>query len=112
MSVVEHMTDDERARVLMEFFQRFFAGEVDGAGRPRSYLSVAEVAERLGKAPFTVREHCRLGRINAVKVQEKHGVSEAWRIPSEEVYRILDEGLLPVDPARNQGRRAGQRVKA
>ncbi len=61
--------------------------------------SPAEVAEVLDKKPYTVREWCRLRRINAVKRPCGRGASEEWEISHEEVERIKAHGLLPI-PAK------------
>jgi hypothetical protein len=94
---------------LVGLFKKMFeeAFGLAGAAAPkRGFYSTAEVAEMLGKAEWTVREWCRLGRINAVKARELRGKCEVWKIPAEEVVRYQDEGLLPIDPSRNLGKRA------
>ena len=58
--------------------------------------STAEVAEILGKAEFTVREWCRLGRIWAEKRACGRGNSKEWMISHVELTRIQNEGLLPL----------------
>ena len=62
----------------------------------QEYYSTAEVARILGKAEFTVREWCRLGRIWAEKRQCGRGNSKEWSISHEELTRIQNEGLLPL----------------
>lgn len=62
----------------------------------RDYYSTSEVAEILGKAEFTVREWCRLGRIMAEKRRTGRGRSKEWMISHEELNRIRNEGLLPI----------------
>jgi hypothetical protein len=62
----------------------------------RERYTVDEVADLLSKRPYTVREWCREGRINATKRSEKRGGSELWSIAADEVERFL----LP-DPSRN-----------
>src|SRR5262249_49036591 len=52
--------------------------------RRRESFTVEEVATMLGKAPFTVREWCRNGRINATKRLQKRGGAELWNISAEE----------------------------
>lgn len=61
----------------------------------KEWYSTAEVAEILGKAEFTVREWCRLGRIWASKRNCGRGNSKEWMIGDEELTRIQNEGLLP-----------------
>ncbi len=57
-----------------------------------------EVAGMLGKKEYTVREWCRLGRINAKKLPNGRGNEGEWRIPHEELMRYQAEGLLPLSP--------------
>ncbi len=62
----------------------------------KAYYSTKEAAELLGKRPYTVREWCRLGRINAEKAEFGRGLDEEWRISHEEIERIRNQGLLTV----------------
>ena len=62
----------------------------------KEFYSTREVAELLGKAEFTVREWCRLGRVLAEKRPCGRGVSKEWMISHDELQRIQNEGLLPV----------------
>lgn len=57
--------------------------------------SPAEVAQILGKKPYTVREWCRLSRINATKRECGRGASEEWEVSHNELERIKAHGLLP-----------------
>jgi transposase len=61
----------------------------------KDWYAVDEVASRLGKAAFTVREWCRHGRIRAQKRSYKRGKSAEWMISHAELVRIQNEGLLP-----------------
>lgn len=61
----------------------------------KEWYSTAEIAKLLGKAEFTVREWCRLGRVNAQKRKCGRGVNSEWIISHEELNRIRNEGLLP-----------------
>lgn len=54
-----------------------------------------EVAKILDKKAYTVREWCRLQRVNAFKAMCGRGCEEEWRITHEELLRIQNEGLLP-----------------
>ena len=59
-----------------------------------SYTTL-EVAAILHKKPYTVREWCRLQRVNAHKAMCGRGCEVEWRISHEELQRIQNEGLLP-----------------
>ena len=59
----------------------------------REWFTVVEVAERLGKTPFTVREWCRNHRVNASKTGNRGGAGD-WRIHRDEILRYENEGLL------------------
>jgi len=61
----------------------------------KDWYTTAEVAKVLGKAEFTVREWCRLGRVRAQKKKCGRGVASEWIISHEELTRIRNEGLLP-----------------
>jgi hypothetical protein len=65
----------------------------------KDWYSVNEVAQLLGKAPFTIREHARLLRIRAEKRTTGRGPYSEWMISHEELERIRNEGLLPVPKA-------------
>lgn len=60
----------------------------------KSHYSTHEVAGKLGKAEFTVREWCRLGRIRATKRATGRGRSQEWMVSHEELMRVGSEGLL------------------
>ena len=62
----------------------------------KDWYTVAEASEILGKAEFTVREWCRLGRVYASKRACGRGLSQEWIIAHEELTRIRNEGLLPL----------------
>lgn len=62
----------------------------------KAAYSPAEVATILGKRPYTVREWCRLQRINATKRPFGRGSEQEWEISHEEVKRIRNHGLLPI----------------
>lgn len=63
----------------------------------KEWYSTAEVAAILGKAEFTVREWCRLGRVHAEKKKSGRGPASEWIVSHAELTRIRNEGLLP-DP--------------
>ena len=64
--------------------------------RDQEFYSTSELAQRLGKAEWTVREWCRLGRILAEKRLSGRGSAKEWMISHEEFIRIQNEGLLPL----------------
>jgi hypothetical protein len=63
----------------------------------KEFYSTDEVAKILGKADFTVREWCRLNRVYAEKRQTGRGRAKEWMISHQELTRIRNEGLLPID---------------
>ncbi len=63
----------------------------------REWYGVADAAEVLGKAEWTVREWCRLGRVNAHKRPCGRGRSQEWILSHAEIERIQSKGLLPMD---------------
>ena len=60
----------------------------------KDWYTTEEVARKLGRAEFTVREWCRLGRINAEKRQSGRGKYQAWVVSHDELERYQREGLL------------------
>lgn len=64
----------------------------------KDFYSTDEVAQRLGKAEFTVREWCRLNRIHATKRASGRGKHPSWAVAHAELLRIEKEGLLPLTP--------------
>jgi hypothetical protein len=71
----------------------------------KEWYSTAEAAKILGKAEFTVREYCRVGRVHASKRRCGRGRTLEWIISHEELRRIQNEGLLPLPmvPALRRG---------
>lgn len=69
----------------------------------KQYYTTQEVARILDKRPYTVREWCRLERVNAHKVQCGRGIDNEWRISHEELLRIQNEGLLDSPYRRARG---------
>jgi hypothetical protein len=62
----------------------------------REWYSVEEFARIVGRAEFTCREWCRLGRIHAEKRLSGRGAFPAWCISHQELLRYQREGLLPL----------------
>jgi hypothetical protein len=61
----------------------------------KEWYSTAEVAAILGRAEFTVREWCRLGRVRAEKKKCGRGPASEWIVSHAELTRVRNEGLLP-----------------
>jgi hypothetical protein len=61
----------------------------------KEWYTTAEAAEILGRAEFTVREYCRLERINAEKRLSRRGPHKEWKISHAELERIRNQGILP-----------------
>ena len=61
----------------------------------RQWYSTGEFAKAAGKAEFTIREYCRLGRLRARKRQSGRGAHTSWSISHDELQRYQQEGLLP-----------------
>ena len=68
------------------------------ASRPveRASYTVEEIAVMEGRAPYTVREWCRLGQLRAEKTGTQSGPHARWTIPAAEYSRFQREGLLPI----------------
>jgi hypothetical protein len=63
---------------------------------PKEWYTTEEAAKVLGRAPWTVRQWCRLKRVHAKKRSCGRGLSPEWIISHEEILRIQNEGLLPL----------------
>lgn len=61
----------------------------------KEWYSTAEMAAILGRAKFTVREWCRLGRVRAEKKKCGRGPASEWIVSHDELTRVRNEGLLP-----------------
>lgn len=66
------------------------------AGVEREAYTAEQVAERLRRTPWTVRQWCNLGQVpGALKVPGK-GRKGEWRIPHEVLLWLEKEGPVPV----------------
>jgi hypothetical protein len=61
----------------------------------REWYTTEQMAELLGKSAFSVREYCRLGRLNAEKRVSGRGKYPQWVISHNEYLRYQKEGLIP-----------------
>jgi hypothetical protein len=62
----------------------------------KDFYATDEFARIVGKAEFTVREWCRLGRVRAEKRRSGRGAHPAWVISHQELVRYQKEGLIPI----------------
>jgi len=62
----------------------------------REWYTTHEFAEAIGKAEFTVREYCRLGRLRGEKRQSGRGAYPQWVLSHAELERYRRNGLLPL----------------
>jgi hypothetical protein len=60
----------------------------------KDHYEVSEFAEKVERAPFTVRAWCRDGRIHADKKFSGRGAHPQWVISHAELLRYQKEGLL------------------
>ena len=81
--------DDRLARIESQL------SESQSPKQEKEWYSIAEVADILGKATFTVREWARLGRVNAIKRPSGRSRASEWMIAHKELTRIRNKGLLP-----------------
>ena len=61
----------------------------------REWYTTEEFARAVGKAEFTIREYCRMHRLNAVKRQSGRGKHAQWVLAHSELERYRRNGLLP-----------------
>lgn len=67
----------------------------------RDYYSTEQAAQILGKAPWTVREWCRQGRVHAEKRRSGRGRALDWAIFHAELQRIQAAPTQPQRPSQN-----------
>ena len=64
--------------------------------RPKqAWYDTKTIGEILGRSSYSVREWCRLGRVNAEKRRCGRGTAKEWMVSHGELERIKAEGLLP-----------------
>ena len=62
----------------------------------REWYTTQEFANAVGKAEFTIREYCRLGRLRAEKRQSGRGAYPQWVLSHTELERYRRNGLLTI----------------
>lgn len=70
----------------------------------RESYTVEDVAKRLGRTPWTVRNWANNGQVRATKVRGKGRTGE-WRIAHEELLRVEREGPSPEGAFDNRAAR-------
>ena len=61
----------------------------------QDWYDTKTAAKILQRSPYSIREWCRSGRVNAEKRASGRGNSKEWIISHEELMRIRSQGLLP-----------------
>ena len=85
---------DVELSARLEHIEQMLAVLVDRQA-VKDWYTTDELAGHVGKAEFTVREWCRLGRIKAEKRKSGRGAFSSWVISHQELQRYQREGLLP-----------------
>jgi hypothetical protein len=85
------MTTEER----LDRIENLLAVLVDRQ-QVRDWYTTQEFARAVGKAEFTIREYCRLGRLRAEKRQSGRGAYTQWVLSHAELERYRRNGLLPI----------------
>ena len=67
---------------------------------PKDWYTTAEFARAVGRAEFSIRDHCRLGRLRAEKRQSGRGAHRQWVLSHAELTRYRQHGLLPAPANR------------
>ncbi len=85
---------EQEIRAQLERIERLVTSLVDQQ-QVWEWYSTAELARAVDRSEFTVREWCRLDRINAQKRGSGRGAFQDWAISHAELRRYQQEGLLP-----------------
>jgi hypothetical protein len=85
------MTVDERLEKIEELLLTLVERQA-----VREWYTTHEFARTVGKAEFTIREYCRLGRLKAEKQMSGRGAYPAWIVSHAELLRYQREGLAPL----------------
>jgi hypothetical protein len=76
----------ERMEAIERKLEAIQVGKLD-----KDWYSTEEVAALMDRAPWTVREWCRHGRIRA----KKRTGTDRWVVSRQELDRLMNDGLLP-----------------
>jgi predicted transcriptional regulator len=88
---------DDRLRVIEETQTTILniLNTLVSARTVKDWYSVDEVAERVGRTEYQVREWLRFGRMLGVKRAGGRGRHKEWSVSHEELTRYLNHGLRP-----------------
>jgi hypothetical protein len=92
--------EDGQLAVIREMFEGLWAPldrieERLANSTVKETYTTEEVAERLGKSEWTVRQWCNKGQVEGAKKVRGRGRSGEWRIPHGEMVRLQNDGPLP-----------------
>jgi transposase len=83
-----------RQQQQLDRLERLVKGSVE-----KETYTVEEVAERLKRSEWTVRQWCNKGQVEGAKKVHGRGRKGEWRIPHEALLKLQSEGPLPVTKA-------------
>ncbi len=100
-AVVRGMPDEGSVSLPVAWVRALLEAE-DEEGRAGRLLTLEEAAERVQRAPGTVRTWCNSGRLEgAFKLQGR-----SWRIPEGALQRFLERQAQGEEPTVRTGREA------
>ncbi len=76
----------ERMTAIEERLKAIHLGQIE-----KDWYTTEEIAALMNRAPWTVREWARHGRIRA----KKRSGTDRWVVSKEELDRLMNNGLLP-----------------
>jgi hypothetical protein len=97
-SLATKLTAIEERQAEIEAMLAELRDFVVGQRTIKEAYSPVEVAEILGKKPYTVREWCRLKRINARKRPYGRGDADEWEIPHKNWSGSKPTAYFPFAP--------------
>lgn len=67
----------------------------------KDWYSVEEIAERVDRTPYQVREWLRMRRMKGSKRMGGRGRHKEWTVSHEELGNYLNHGLRPINRVAN-----------
>jgi hypothetical protein len=95
---------DPITRAIVDRLAPLLTGLMESLERLEDRLAVSvvkecytteEVAQRVGRSEWTVRQWCNKGQVKGAKKVRGKGRTGEWRIPHDELVRLQNEGPLP-----------------